>query len=120
MQLGGVNNSTNVTALVSNRSCSLSLTLIADEKFQLESLTSLVQDITNVLPTILAQGQENNRALKSLCGLLRAEYSSYLHPVCSAGSSVMVPSMLGIGVAMAVVLVVTMIDHFAQVRYEYL
>ncbi|KAL9064675.1 MAG: hypothetical protein Q9161_008718 [Pseudevernia consocians] len=99
--LGGVNNSTNVTAL-------------------LESLTSLVQDITNVLPTILAQGQENNRALKSLCGLLRAEYSSYLHPVCSAGSSVMVPSMLGIGVAMAVVLVVTMIDHFAQARYEYL
>lgn len=88
--LDSVNNSTDVTGL-------------------LETLTGLVQNITNFLPTLLAQSQENNRALAGLCSYTQfATGNNY----CSVGSNVVVPSILGMGIAIVVVLVVNVMDHY--------
>ena len=82
----------------------------ADENTELESLTNLVQNITSFLPSFLAQGQENNRVLRTVCGLLEEKCEGH---ACSMASNAMVPSVLGMGVAMAVVLVGNMVRHSA-------
>ncbi|KAL2047953.1 hypothetical protein ABVK25_011182 [Lepraria finkii] len=67
------------------------------------ALTQLTQQISDVLSKTLSQSQENNRALASICGTLSYEW---LRATCSAGSTTMPPSILGLIVAMfAVVLV---------------
>ncbi|KAF6235344.1 hypothetical protein HO173_006540 [Letharia columbiana] len=87
--LDDVNNSTDVTGL-------------------LESLTGLVQNVVSFLPTLLAQSQENNRALAHICSFTQASTGKNY---CSTASSVMVPSMLGMVVAVTVVVLVNMVDH---------
>ncbi|KAL9138285.1 MAG: hypothetical protein Q9175_000511 [Cornicularia normoerica] len=88
--LDSVSNSTNVAGL-------------------LESLIGLVQNITNFLPTLLAQSQENNRALAHLCDFTETKHGTNY---CATGSNIMVPSMLGMGVAVMLAVLVNMVDHF--------
>lgn len=95
IQLDSVNNSTNATGLVSGAPALLSPTVTTDQHTQLQSLTLLLQNMTNFLPTILAQSQENNRALAHLCGFTQFSTSTNY---CATGSIVMLPSMLGTGV----------------------
>lgn len=103
IQLNSVNNSTDVTGLVSIVLALPSPTVAADQHTQLESLTNLVQNITNFLPTLLAQSQENNRALAHLCSFTEHQAGTNF---CSVGSNVVVPSILGMGISMVVVFVV--------------
>lgn len=117
MQLDSVNNSTNATGLVSIALALLSPTVTTDQHTQLQSLagqlqslTLLLQNMTNFLPTILAQSQENNRALAHLCDFTQFSTSTNY---CATGSIVMVPSMLGMGVAVMVVVLVNVVDRFA-------
>ncbi|KAM0797990.1 hypothetical protein BDR22DRAFT_891763 [Usnea florida] len=56
---------------------------------KLEILTGLVQNITTFLPTLLAESQKNNRALKHLCDF--TQYETTLN-YCATGSKSMVPS----------------------------
>lgn len=84
--LDGVNNSTNVTGL-------------------LESLTGLVRNVVNFLPTLLAQSQ---RAVAHICSFTQASTGKNY---CSTASGVKVPSMLGMVVAVMVVVLVNMVDH---------
>lgn len=73
----------------------------------------MLDDVLNNLNTIMAHdrqdislGQENNRALASLCE--GASYNWMGGGYCSAGSSVMPPGRLGMIVAAVVVVLVHM------------
>ncbi|CAF9930520.1 hypothetical protein IMSHALPRED_008206 [Imshaugia aleurites] len=102
--LENINNSTNAIELVSIVIALLSPAVTADQHNQLQDL------VTNLFPQLLAQSQENNRALKNLCDFTQHQADSNFY---AAGSNVMVPSMLGIAIAVMVVTLVNMVDHFA-------
>ena len=77
---------------------------------QITALTQLTQQISTILSKTLSQTQENNRALAAICADLSYEWA---RSTCSAGSTTMPPSVLGLIVAVsAVVLLMQMKERW--------